>query len=391
MKKIILIKYGELTTKKDNRALFIRILVENIKSSLKKFDIKLTHSRVRMFIECDEKDLDEVINRLLKIFGIHSIVIVSKVNNNINDIKNKILDIYKDIDFKTFKVETHRANKEFIYNSPEMNNIIGAFLLKNISNIKVDVHNPEILVKLEIREKDTYIYHKEIYALGGYPVGVLGKGLTMLSGGIDSPVSLFLALKRGIKVETIYFESPPHTSLMARNKVIKLLEKLSFYQPNIKLHVVNFTKIQETIYKEMDPTYMITIMRRMMYRISVEVAKRRKCLTIINGESIGQVASQTLTSINVINSVTNFPIIRPVACMDKLEIIDISKKIGTYEISIEPYEDCCTIFVPKHPVINPKMDKIIDMEKNINFEELINETINNIEIIDVNSIKKELI
>ena len=197
----------------------------------------------------------------------------------------------------------------------------------------------------------------------------------MLSGGIDSPVAGYMAMKRGIKLECIYFESPPHTSPQALNKVKKLVSILNKYQPSIKLHIINFTEIQESIYKFIDPTYMITIMRRMMYRISEKVMQNREDLVLINGESVGQVASQTLTSMTVINNVTNIPVLRPVACLDKLEIIDIAKKIDTYETSILPYEDCCTIFLPKHPVINPKIEKALEYEKQFDYEALINEAV----------------
>ena len=390
MKKIILIKYGELTTKKANRNLFINTLYTNIKESLKEFNIKIIKNRVRMFIEVnDNNNLDEIVNKLKKIFGIHSIVIAYETDNNIDNIKNNILEIVKNINFKTFKVETKRSNKNFPHTSMEFNNIIGGLLLKNIPNINVDVHNPEYTLKIEIRENNTYIYGKEFNGAGGYPVGVAGKGILMLSGGIDSPVAGYLAMKRGIKIECLYFESPPHTSDMAKNKVIELTKKLSEYQPNIKLHVANFTNMQESIYKNMNPDYMITILRRMMYRISEKMIKKRKALVLINGESVGQVASQTLTSMSVINNVTNIPVIRPVACLDKLEIIDISKKIDTYETSILPYEDCCTIFLPKHPVINPKLENCIEYEKNINYEELINDIIDNIETIDINELKNK--
>ena len=390
MKKIILIKYGELTTKKANRNLFINTLYTNIKESLKEFNIKIIKNRVRMFIEVnDNNNIDEIVNKLKKIFGIHSIVIAYETDNNIDNIKNNILEIVKNINFKTFKVETKRSNKNFPNTSMEFNNIIGGLLLKNIPNINVDVHNPEYTLKIEIRENNTYIYGKEFNGAGGYPVGVAGKGILMLSGGIDSPVAGYLAMKRGIKIECLYFESPPHTSDMAKNKVIELTKKLSEYQPNIKLQVANFTNMQESIYKNMNPDYMITIMRRMMYRISEKMIKKRKALVLINGESVGQVASQTLTSMSVINNVTNIPVIRPVACLDKLEIIDISKKIDTYETSILPYEDCCTIFLPKHPVINPKLENCIEYEKNINYEELINDIINNIETIDINELKNK--
>ena len=382
MEQVILIKYGELTTKKANRNLFIKTLYDNILEKLKDYQVKITKDRVRMFIETTD-NIDEIVNILSNIPGIHGIVIAYKVDTNTEEIKAKTLDIVKTINFKTFKVETKRSNKNFPIPSMEFNQIIGRLLLKNIPNIKVNVHNPDYLLKIEIRDKYTYIYSKEINGLGGYPIGVAGKGLLMLSGGIDSPVAGYLAMKRGIKLECIYFESPPHTSIQAKNKVKKLVAKLNNYQSNITLHVINFTKIQEAIYQNINPNYMITIMRRMMYRISTKVAEKNNCLAIINGESVGQVASQTLTSMQVINNVTSYPIIRPLACYDKLDIIDISKKIDTYETSILPYEDCCTIFLPKHPVINPSLDKAIEYEKNIDYEELIEEAINNMENIKI--------
>ena len=359
MEKIILIKYGELTTKKDNRNIFINKIYENMISSLNNYDVKIDKNRDRMFITTDDKNIFDVVNIVKNIFGIHRIVIANRVKTDIEVIESAVLEITKSLKFATFKVETDRADKNFPITSMEFSKRIGALVLKNISNIKVDVHNPEYLLKIEIRHDYTYIYEKEIKALGGYPVGIAGKGLLMLSGGIDSPVAGYLAMKRGIKLECIYFESPPHTSTSAKNKVKKLVSILNNYQSNIKLHIINFTEIQETIYKNINPEYMITIMRRMMYRISEKIIHENNCLVLINGESVGQVASQTLTSMTVINNVTNLPVIRPVACLDKLEIIDIAKKINTYETSILPYEDCCTIFLPKHPVINPKLDKAI--------------------------------
>lgn len=388
MDKIILIKYGELTTKKNNRNLFINLLYENIKNKLKKYNVKIVKNRVRMFIETDD-NIDEIVNVLSNIFGIHSIVVAYKVDNNIDSIKTNVLDIVKNISFKTFKVETKRSDKRFPIPSMEFNNVIGGLILKNIPNVSVDVHNPEYELKIEIREDYAYIYTKEIKGAGGYPVGVAGKGLLMLSGGIDSPVAGYLAMKRGIKIECIYFESPPHTSIQAKNKVKKLVEKLSKYNSNIVLNVINFTEIQEAIYKYCPKEYMITIMRRMMYRISEQVARKRKALVIINGESVGQVASQTLNSMNVINNVTNYPVIRPVACLDKLEIIDISKKIDTYETSILPYEDCCTIFLPKHPVINPTLEKAINYENNFDYETLINTAVDNVETIVIDKENKK--
>ena len=376
MKKLVMIKYGELTLKKGNRNLFINILADNIKKALKNTAAKITKDRVRMFIESD--NIDEIISRLEKIFGIHGIVVAYKVNTNSSDIENAILDLISTHDFKTFKVDTKRAFKEFPIKSMEYNKVIGSLILKN-KNVKVDVHNPDTIFHIEIREKYTYIYFNEIKGLGGYPVGVAGKGLLMLSGGIDSPVAGYLALKKGVSIDCLYFDAPPHTSIEAKNKVIKLASILNEYSSNVRLLVVPFTHLQEEIYKNVDPDYNITILRRMMYRIATSISDKYK--VVINGESIGQVASQTLNSMICINSVTNFPIIRPVACLDKLEIIEIAKKIGTYETSILPFEDCCTIFVPKHPVINPKLDKCERLE-NFDYESLIKECIDNIEIID---------
>ena len=376
MKKLVMIKYGELTLKKGNRNLFINVLADNIKKALKNSDAKITKDRVRMFIESD--NIDEIISRLEKIFGIHGIVVAYKVNTNSSDIENAILDLISTHDFKTFKVDTKRAFKEFPIKSMEYNNVIGSLILKN-KDVKVDVHNPDTIFHIEIREKYTYIYFNEIKGLGGYPVGVAGKGLLMLSGGIDSPVAGYLALKKGVSIDCLYFDAPPHTSIEAKNKVIKLASILNEYSSNVRLLVVPFTHLQEEIYKNVDPDYNITILRRMMYRIATSISDKYK--VVINGESIGQVASQTLNSMICINSVTNFPIIRPVACLDKLEIIEIAKKIGTYETSILPFEDCCTIFVPKHPVINPKLDKCERLE-NFDYESLIKECIDNIEIID---------
>lgn len=378
MNNLILIKYGELTTKKSNRLAFVKLLAKNIENILKGEEYKLKYDRVRMYIECN--NVDTITNKLTHIFGIHSIVICHRVNNNVDEIKDKVLELLSKESFKTFKVETKRALKSFEIHSQDFNRVIGGLVLKNF-NVSVDVHNPELLIKIEIRQEGTFIYTKEIKGIGGYPVGIQGKGLLMLSGGIDSPVAGYLALKRGVDIECLYFESPPHTSVQAKNKVISLANIINKYSGNIKVNVVPFTKLQEAIYKNVDDNYVITIMRRMMYRIAEKVIKLHNLKIIINGESIGQVASQTLSSMCVINNVTNIPVIRPVSCMDKLEIIDIARKIDTYDTSILPYEDCCTIFLPKHPVINPELDRCLMYESRFNYEELIDECVNNIEVI----------
>ncbi len=384
MKRIIMIKYGELTTKKSNRKLFVNALYNNLKNKLKDYEVSFTSDLSRMYIEFKEKDLDMILDKINCVFGIHAYDVAYKVKSDISEIEKMILEILKNIDFKTFKVNTKRSDKSFSIQSTEFSKKIGGLILKNKENIKVDVHNPEVSFNIEIRRDHTYIYLNEYKGAGGYPVGTLGKGLLMLSGGIDSPVSGYLALKRGIKIDAVYFEAIPHTSLEARNKVIDLSKKLLKYTNDLNLYIVPFTKIQEAIYKNIDNAYTITIMRRMMYRIMEKLVIRYKVNVFINGESIGQVASQTLTSMRVINNVTNIPVIRPVACFDKLEIIDLAKKIDTYDISILPYEDCCTVFVPKHPVINPELNKCLLYEESFNYNELIDEAIDNIIKININ-------
>lgn len=389
MKKLLLIKYGELTTKKGNRKIFIKLLVNNINSILKGIDYTIRYDRVRMYIESD--NIDIIIEKLRTVFGIHSIVECYQVNNNMEDISTSLVEFLKNIEFKTFKVETNRADKNFPISSMDCSRRLGGVVLRNF-DCSVDVHNPELLVKVEIRTEGAFIYLREFKGLGGYPVGIQGKGLLMLSGGIDSPVAGYLSLKRGVDLECLYFESPPHTSLEAKNKVIKLASIINKYSGNLKVHVVPFTKLQEEIYKQVPDNYVITIMRRMMYRIATKLIKKRGLKVIINGESIGQVASQTLTSMQVINSVTNLPVIRPVACMDKLEIIKIAKDIDTYETSILPFEDCCTIFLPKHPIINPEETKCIEYESRFDYESLVDECVNNIETItNLNEEKDELL
>ncbi len=378
MQKLIFIKYGELTTKKGNRNVFIKKLTNNIKNILVSLNYTMKSDRSRIYIESN--DIDLVVEKLKNIFGIHSIVIAYKVDNNSDTIINSVLELVKNESFKTFKVDTKRADKRFMIHSMDFNKMVATKILKNM-DVSVDVHNPELHIKIEIRVEGTFIYFNEIKGLGGYPVGIQGKSLLMLSGGIDSPVAGYLALKRGVDIECLYFESPPHTSVQAKNKVIGLANIINKYSGNIKVNIVPFTKIQETILRNVKEEYIITIMRRMMYRIALKFAKKNKMQVIFNGESIGQVASQTLSSINVINNVCDIPVIRPVACMDKLEIIDIAKKIGTYETSILPYEDCCTVFVPKHPVINPTIDKCKLYEKSFDYETLIDEAINNIEVV----------
>ena len=383
MKKVILIKYGELTTKKDNRNFFIKTLKKNIYDKLSSFSFDIIDDYYRMFIIPKNDDLEEIVNSLKCVFGIHEIVIAYQSEDvSVDNIKELSLDLVKEESGKTFKVITNRSDKSYPIKSMEMNNIIGGYILKN-TPLKVDVHNPDIEVNIEIRIGNVYIYNKGTPGLRGYPVGTLGNGLLMLSGGIDSPVAGYLTMKRGVKLNYIYFESRPHTSIEARNKVISLARKLEKYNAHGKLFVINFTKIQEAIYKNLDPDYLITIMRRRMYEIAVSIAKRNRCSAIINGESVGQVASQTLSSMIAVNDVTNYPILRPLCSFDKLDIIEISKSIDTYDISILPYDDCCTVFVPRHPVINPNLKHIYSEEEKFDFTDLIKEAVNTAEIVDL--------
>lgn len=389
MEKVVLIKYGELSTKKDNINFFLKKLKENILFALNDLDVNVTYDLGRMFIHTNE-NFDEVIKRVKNIFGIHELNIGYVIESTDFDVvKENILELLKEKEFTTFKVESKRANKKLNTTSVELSKNLGAYLLKNIPGLKVDVKNPEVLVNVEYRLNNTLVYFESMKGLGGYPVGTLGKGLLMLSGGIDSPVAGYLTIKRGVKIEAIYFESPPHTSVEAKNKVKSLAKKLASYNNDIILHVINFTEIQEEIYKNIPHDYLITIMRRMMYRISAIIASRRNIKILVNGESIGQVASQTLTSMSAINEVVNIPVIRPLACFDKLDIIDIAKKIDTYETSILPFEDCCTIFVPKHPVINPIKEKCREYEKLIPYKDLIYKAVKTHETITIEDQEEE--
>lgn len=375
MKKIIMLKYAELNTKKDNINMFLKTLKNNIESKIKGFG-SINYDKGRMFIYPDEGHFDFVLDICKCTFGIHEICIVYELSSTDIDYVSKcLIEVLGDYSFESFKVETKRSDKGYSMTSPQISKYLGGVVLKNFKDKKVSVTNPDLVIHVEIRKEHAYIYFAPIKGLGGYPIGSLGKGILMLSGGIDSPVAGYLAMKRGVKLEALYFESPPHTSVEAKNKVLSLAHILSKYGSEINVHIIPFTDIQEAIYKNIPSDYMVTIMRRMMYRIATRMAYKNKCKIIINGESIGQVASQTLSSMSVINEVTVMPVIRPVACFDKLEIIDIAKKIGTYETSILPFEDCCTIFVPKHPVINPELEKCISYEKLIPYEELINKAI----------------
>lgn len=376
----IMVRFGELSTKGKNKQDFIHRLYLNIKHALKEFDSLDIESRYdHIYVHLNGSDYEPVIARLQDVSGIQGLSLVHKTENDIEKIKEDSLELIKLEEGKTFKVKCKRSNKRFPLISDDIVRKVAPVILKN-TDLKVDVHNPDILLNIEVRDEGTYIFIKTYEGAGGYPLGVGGKSMHMLSGGIDSPVAAYLLMRRGVKIECIHFASPPYTQEAVIYKLEDLLHKLNRYQPEIRLNIVPFTKIQEAIYDNAPESYCITLMRRMMYRLAERLARRRKCPVISSGESVGQVASQTLQSINVINEVTNLPVIRPCAVMDKLQIIEISKKIDTYEISIRPYEDCCTIFTPKAPKTAPKLEEAKLFEEKFDFESLIKEAIDNVEV-----------
>lgn len=388
----ILVRFGELTTKGKNRKLFTNRLLKNTKeilSEFKQLSYDLQHDR--MYVILNGTNHHEVCKKLKTVFGIYSFSVAYQVEKDLEIAKKAVLQIIESNQGNTFKINTKRSDKNFPGSSQEINREIAGFIFHNTTkNLKVDVHHPEILVTIEIRYDAIYVMDNIIRGAGGYPVGVGGKALLMMSGGIDSPVAGYLTLKRGVDLECIHFAAPPYTNELAREKVLDLVDKLRhFAHGRIKVHVVNFTKLQLAVYDHCDESYAMTVMRRMMYRISERIALKNNCLAIVNGESIGQVASQTLNSMQVINEVIKIPVLRPVLCLDKLEIIDLANKINTYEISIRPHEDCCTIFTPKAPATKPKSYKAEAFEEEFAFEKLIEECIDNTEEIVVNSTYKQ--
>lgn len=379
----ILVRFGELSTKGKNRKDFIKRLLTNVKNALRDFN-ELTYERThdRMYIMLNGEDHEAVAKHLQQVFGISSFSFAVKVASDIKVIKQTCLVLAKQSDAQTFKIEARRSFKQFPMVSDEINREVAGEILRN-TDIKVNVREPQLRIQIELHQEATYIMTGKIKGNGGYPVGVGGKALVMLSGGIDSPVACYMTMKRGVAIECIHYASPPYTSQAAQDKVLELARAIAPYQGHIRLHIIPFTDLQLAIYKNCDESYAITIMRRMMYRIAEHVAQKQNCLAIVNGESIGQVASQTLESMQTINCVTDMPVIRPVACLDKLEIIDISQKIGTYDISIQPFEDCCTIFTPKNPVTKPTKHRAERLEGRFDFTSLIEDCIARMESVDI--------
>ena len=373
MYKSFLIKYGEIGIKGKNRYLFENALVRQIRYALKRIDgeFEVYKDQARIFVDCSgDYDYDETVDALQHVFGIVGICPVMQVEDHgIEELGDSVIEFLTnvyDIDAQTFKVNTRRANKQYPIESMEVNAILGGRILDAFPNMKVDVHHPEILIHVELRESGKiFIYSKIIPGPGGMPVGTNGKAMLLLSGGIDSPVAGYMICKRGVKLDATYFHAPPYTSERAKQKVIDLAKKLTPYAGPINLHIVNFTDIQLYIYDKCPHDELTIIMRRYMMRIAEHFANETKSLALVTGESIGQVASQTMQSLAATNEVCSMPVFRPLIGFDKQEIIDVAEKIDTYETSILPFEDCCTIFVAKHPVTKPNLHIIQASEKKL--------------------------
>ena len=383
----ILVRFGDLTLKGKNQKEFLKRLYSLMDLKMKGLNVTVERAHDRIYIHLNDADVNEVEKRLQLVSGISSYSLVTKCSNNLQTIKETALSLMKQIVTTNtlFKVETKRANKNYPLTSLEVTKHVSGYVLSNHELLKVDVHNPEVVLHLELKGDSCYLYNKEIRAMGGFPVGVAGKGLLMLSGGIDSPVAGYLAMKQGIEIECVHFESTPLTSIESAQKVVDLVKKMAKYAPKntIKLHMIPFKEMHMALLDNVPESYNITIMRRMMYRIATKLAAKRKCLCLVNGESVGQVASQTLGSMNTINSVTNIPVIRPLCTYDKADIIRISRHIDCFELSIKPFEDCCTVYVPKAPATSPKKDKAELFEQAFDYETLVNEAVENVNTITI--------
>lgn len=382
MEKAIIIRYSEIHLKGKNRGYFEKMLKDNIKASLSGFDYKFTALHSRYMIEhYNESDALAIENKLAKIAGIHTYSRALVVDSTLDNIVAAAREICKGKN-GFFKVATNRADKHFSPRSMEVSQIVGGKLLESYyKDLKVRVKDPDFTVSVDIREDGkTFVYTENIYGIGGMPVGSAGKGMLLISGGIDSPVAGYMMAKRGMKLNAMHYHSFPYTGEAAKEKVIELSKRVGEYNGGMKLFVVPFTHIQEAIHEKCHEEYMITVMRRFMMRIAERLANKLGDQAIVTGESLGQVASQTIESMTSSNSVVKMPVLRPLVAFDKVDIIKISREIDTYETSILPYEDCCTVFLPKFPVIRPNLKKVEEMEKALDVETLIAEALDNIEI-----------
>ena len=384
MEELILVRYGEVALKGGNRSFFINRLVRNIGKSLNGIQYSIIKDRGRILVEIPggPNQLQEAVKRLKKVFGIVSLSRVVKVEKDLDKIKQRALEMVESQQAATFKVESRRADKAFPVKSPEICRQVGAYILKKSDNTRVDVHNPDLLINIEIRD-EAYIFAGFEKGSGGLPTGTGGRGLLLLSGGIDSPVAGWMVAKRGVELEAVHFHSFPFTSERAKQKVIDLAEVLAVYTGGIKLHMVSLTDIQGSINRNCPAEQSTILIRRFMMRIAEKIAAETKALALVTGESLGQVASQTLESICVTDSSVDLPVFRPLLGMDKVEIIDRARGIDTYELSILPYEDCCTIFLSEHPETKPRLEKILQSESHLEAEPLISQAVESREILNV--------
>ncbi len=377
---VVIVRFGEMSTKGKNKRDFVFRLAHSIRLNLRDYedDYEMVIRHDHIYLNIKNK-IDNLVDILKEISGMYSFSLALKIDADLENIKEEALNIFKESEGKTFKIHARRIDKSYPFLSDEINRTIAGVILKNTDKT-VDVHNPDITLDIEIRDDGAYLFTTTIKGMGGYPSGSTGKCLMMLSGGIDSPVASYLLIRRGIEITCIHFAAPPYTNSGVIDKLEDLLHTLNKYQPKIRLFIVPFTKIQEKIYEISTEGYPITIMRRMMYRIASRLATRLRIPCLATGESVGQVASQTLDSLNVINEVTNMAVLRPLCTYDKVDIIKISEKIGTYEISIRPFEDCCTIFAPVKPKTSPHLDECKHIESKFDFEPLIEEALNNLDV-----------
>lgn len=385
MKEIILVKVGEIALKGLNRKNFEDVLIKNIKRKIHKlgrFEVLVSQSTIRITPLDDYIDMDEVAEKLSKVFGVVAFSRACVAEKDIEKIKETAAEYLKPVfsENVSFKVESKRSDKKFAYGSPEISKMVGGFLADTFPNITVDVHNPDVVVTVEVRDFAAYIHASVEEGAGGLPVSCGGKAAILISGGIDSPVAAYMMAKRGIELTAVHFASPPYTSQRAEEKVRDLLEIVSDYAGKMNMYTVPFTRIQEEIQKNCPEELFTIIMRRLMMIISQRIAEKVGCQALITGESLGQVASQTIGAIACTDDAVQMPVFRPLIGMDKKDIIDISKKINTFETSCLPYEDCCTVFTPRHPRTKPKLDLVKKAEAQIDWEEMISEAIENVKI-----------
>ena len=382
----IMVRYGELSTKGKNRKDFIGRLAGNVTKVLRDFPQVEIHPRHdRMHIVLNDAPFAKVDKRLKRVFGIQTYSPTIKVEKTLAKIEETALALMKETFKKgmTFKVNTKRSDHQFLYDTNELNKMVGDYLFANMENLKVEMKHPDIVLRIEVRKDAVYISNQLLRGAGGMPVGTGGRAVMMLSGGIDSPVASYLALKRGVDIEMVHFYSPPYTTEKALNKAKELTGILANYAGKINFIAVPFAEIQETIKEKIPEGYLMTVQRRFMLQLADKIRAKRRGLAIFNGESVGQVASQTLESMAAINDVTTTPVVRPVATMDKTEIIRLAEKIGTFELSIQPFEDCCTIFAPPRPKTKPKIDKAREFENRLDVEGLIDRALAGIQVTSI--------